>query len=165
MNYQQLFEAQRKLDEHIIEKKQLQGQDLFNDTVQALLCEIQETANETKCFKHWSNKEPNQANVLEETADSFHFILSLSNSLNVEPVEVEKQPARVYEDLTEQFIVLSYTISCIAMFGVGERVRYYLETIKLFKGLLHLLNISENQLEQAYYKKNKVNYERQEANY
>lgn len=163
MNYQKLFEAQQQLDNHIIEKKKLQEQDLFNNTVEALLCEIQETANETRCFKHWSSKEPNQAKVLEETADSFHFILSLGNKLNVDPTEVKKQPARVYDNLTDQFIVLSYTVSLIAMFG--DKKRYYFETISIFKGLLHLLNISEEQLEEAYYKKNKVNYERQESNY
>ena len=163
MNYQKLFEAQRKLDEHIITEKKLEGLDLFHNKVEALLCEIQECANETRCFKHWSNKEPDIENALEETADSYHFILSLGNDLNVKPEDVAKQPARVYEDLTSQFIALSYAVSCMAMFN--EKAKYYFETISLFKGLVHLLNFTEGQLEQAYYDKNKENHERQESNY
>ncbi|RHW38720.1 dUTPase [Lysinibacillus yapensis] len=163
MNYQKLFKAQAALDAHIIGEKNLEGQDLFTNKVEALLCEIQETANETRCFKHWSNKGPEMDKALEETADSFHFVLSLGNDLGIDPEQVAKQPARVYKDLTEQFIALSYAAVCIAMFN--ERQLYYFETISLFKGLVNLLGFTEEQLEEAYYDKNKVNHERQATNY
>lgn len=163
MNYDRLFEAQRVLDEHIIGEKNLEGQDLFTNKVEALLCEIQETANETRCFKHWSNKGPSMDNALEETADSFHFVLSLGNDLNIDAEKVAKQPARLYNDLTSQFIALSYVVSCIAMYN--DKQRYYMETISLFKGLITLLGFTEEQLEEAYYKKNEVNHERQATGY
>ncbi|MEK4283238.1 MULTISPECIES: dUTP diphosphatase [unclassified Ureibacillus] len=163
MNYPKLFEAQRKLDDHIITEKNLQGQDLFHNKIEALLCEIQECANETRCFKHWSNKEANMENALEEAADSFHFILSIGNDLNIKPEDVEKQKARIYEDLTLQFIILTYTVTCMAIFN--DKIRYYFEAISIFKGLMCSLKFTENQLEEAYYKKNKVNYERQASNY
>lgn len=163
MNYQKLFEAQSKLDEHIINEKNLQGQDLLKYKVEALLCEIQETANEVRDFKYWSNKPPNMEKVLEETVDVLHFILSLGNDLNISSSIVEEQPARVYEDLTEQFIALSYTAVCIAIYN--NKKIYFLETIKMFKGLVHLLGFTNEQLEQAYYKKNRLNYQRQETNY
>src|SRR5690554_2881330 len=134
MNYQKLFESQRKLDEHIIAEKQLEGQDLFHNKVEALLCEIHECANEERSWKYWSKDQKMRTKVgvvcpscdgkgriddepcrtctggivgyenplLEEAADSFHFILSIGNdlNLNVKSEDVAKQPARVYEDLT-----------------------------------------------------------------
>lgn len=51
----------------------------------------------------------------------------------------------------------------MAMFN--EKAKYYFETISLFKGLVHLLNFTEDQLEQAYYDKNKTNHERQATGY
>lgn len=161
MDYDKLFEAQQKLDEHIINEKNLKGQDLLKYKVEALLCEIQETANEVRDFKYWSNKPPNMENALEETVDVLHFLLSIGNDLNVTPSSVEEQPAWVYQDLTEQFLALSYTAACIVMFM--DKEMYYLETIKLFKGLVHLLKFTNEQLEQAYYDKNKENHNRQES--
>ena len=163
MNYDKLFEAQRKLDEHIINEKQLHGQDLFHKKVAALLCEIQEVSNEVRDFKYWSLKPPNMEKALEETVDVLHFILSLGNDLNISSSTVEEQPARVYKDLTEQFIALSYTAVCIAIYN--DKKMYFLETIKMFKGLVHLLGFTNEQLEQAYYQKNRLNYQRQETNY
>lgn len=159
MNWSNLLKAQAELDARIIGEKKLEGQDLFTNKVEALLCEIQETANETRCFKHWSNKGPEMEKALEEAADTLHFILSLGNDLEVDPKEIAKQPARLYEDLTSQFIALSYVSSCIAMFN--DKKRYYAETVSLFKGLVALLGFDEAQLELAYYLKNKTNHERQ----
>lgn len=200
MNYIKLFQTQAELDSKIVERKGLEGQDLFMNKVEALLCEIQECANEQRSWKFWSkNREPrksikciachgvgevyepivgfqqtcphcdgsgleNDKNpLLEETVDTFHFILSLGNDLKVSPSVVEEQPVSRYDDITEQFIALSYTASCIAMYN--DKQLYYLETIKLFKGLVHLLGFTEEQLEEAYYDKNKINHERQVTNY
>lgn len=163
MNYIKLFQMQAELDSKIVEGKQLEGVDLFNNKVEALLCEIQETANETRCFKHWSNKGPNMENALEELSDCLHFVLSLGNDLNIDIEKVAKQPARLYKDLTEQFIAISYTTTCIAMYN--DKEMYFFETIALFKGLVTLLRFTEEQLEQAYYDKNKVNHDRQVTGY
>lgn len=51
-----LFEKQRQLDEYIIKKKGIEGQDLLSNTVLALQVEICELANEWRGFKHWSEK-------------------------------------------------------------------------------------------------------------
>lgn len=201
MNYTKLFETQKELDSKIVEGKGLEGQDLFMNKVEALLCEIQETANEQRSWKFWSKKrEPRTHKVvrchacsgqgfflgysnsqedctycegtgiqeecnplLVETVDTLHFILSIGNDLNINHQLVEDTPVRAYDDITQQFIVLSHTASCIAMWN--DKQLYYLETIKLFKGLVHLLGFTEEQLEAAYYEKNKINHERQETNY
>lgn len=55
MNYQKLFEAQRKLDEHIVKEKGLEGQDLLPKKILALQTELGELANEWRGFKFWSH--------------------------------------------------------------------------------------------------------------
>ena len=83
MNLQKLFELQRKLDEHIEQQHQRQeGEDRLGKKILALLVEIGELANETRCFKFWSNKGPSDKNViLEEAADVLHFLLSIGNDI------------------------------------------------------------------------------------
>lgn len=164
MDYQKLFETQSQLDHKIVEGKQLQGIDLFKNKVEALLCEIQETANEMReSFKFWSEKKNDMDNALEETADCLHFILSLGNDLKVDISEAQRQSAIVHPDVTSQFISLTYVVSCIALHNAKER--YYFQTVGLFKGLVHLLGFTEEQLEDAYYSKNEVNHTRQNNNY
>lgn len=100
MDLSKLFEMQRKLDEHIIKQKGLEGQDLTLNTVTALIVELGEFANEGRWFKHWSNdQEPRTKGewkyskgiengkfidvyenpLLEEYVDCLHFFLSLAN--------------------------------------------------------------------------------------
>lgn len=55
MNLQKLFEAQAELDRHIVEKKGLQGVDLLPNLILALQVELGECAQESRCFKFWSN--------------------------------------------------------------------------------------------------------------
>lgn len=50
-----LLDMQRKLDERIVNEKGLEGKDLFQDTVMALLVELGELANEGRWFKYWSD--------------------------------------------------------------------------------------------------------------
>ncbi|MED1790611.1 dUTP diphosphatase [Brevibacillus laterosporus] len=54
-----LFEKQKQLDDYIIKKKGLEGQDLFSNKILALQVELGELANEWRGFKHWSeDREP-----------------------------------------------------------------------------------------------------------
>jgi dimeric dUTPase (all-alpha-NTP-PPase superfamily) len=59
MNLKHLFELQRKLDEHIVKEKGLEGQDLLPKKILALQVELGELANEWRGFKFWSeDQEP-----------------------------------------------------------------------------------------------------------
>jgi len=58
LNLQQLFTMQRQLDQHIEDKHELHKEDLIPRKLLALLVEIGELANETRCFKFWSVKPP-----------------------------------------------------------------------------------------------------------
>ncbi|API92696.1 MULTISPECIES: dUTP diphosphatase [unclassified Virgibacillus] len=53
MNLQKLFNMQKQLDNHIVEEKGLQGQDLLDKKILALQVELGELANEWRGFKFW----------------------------------------------------------------------------------------------------------------
>lgn len=57
MNLEKMLAAQAEFDNHIVEKKGLQGVDLVPNTFVALQVELGEMANEGRWFKHWSNNQ------------------------------------------------------------------------------------------------------------
>ena len=64
----------------LLRNTSLEDKDLEENKILALLVEISELANETRCFKHWSKKGPSEESVLlEEYVDSLHFFLSIAN--------------------------------------------------------------------------------------
>src|SRR5699024_5876901 len=78
-DWTKLFNMQAKLDQYIAENHNLTKKDnLVSKRYLALLVELGELANETRCFKFWSTKAPSHNDViLEEYVDGVHFILSL----------------------------------------------------------------------------------------
>ena len=56
MNVKKLCEMQKVLDDRIIKEHQLEDKNLEENKILALLVEISELANETRCFKHWSTE-------------------------------------------------------------------------------------------------------------
>lgn len=78
IEWKELLDAQRNLDLHTFE---LRGQTYAGTSEKrllALLVELHELANETKCFKFWANRPTgNRDKVLLEYADVLHFILSI----------------------------------------------------------------------------------------
>src|SRR5690625_909139 len=71
---------QRELDNYIESNNDLHNKDVFQEKYLALLVELGELANETRCFKFWSMKPPSDKKViLEEFVDGIHFLLSLGN--------------------------------------------------------------------------------------
>ena len=57
MDITQLFDMQRALDAYIQSNRKEQT-DVFREKGLALLVELGELANETRCFKFWSKKGP-----------------------------------------------------------------------------------------------------------
>src|SRR6185437_10161779 len=83
MNFSTLFTMQRELDT-FIQTNQDVKRDVFKEKGLALVVELAELANETRCFKFWSTKGPSErAVILEEYVDSIHFILSLGIEKNL----------------------------------------------------------------------------------
>lgn len=184
---------QEKLDQTIIENHYLQGEDLYNSKKLALLVELGELANEIRFFKFWSiDKKPRTETIcsfckggkyvtddlmchmclgtgidesknpmLEEYVDGIHFILSLGldryTKTELKDILQQSEPLH-YTNLEDQFISLFYEISS-NMYSRWELIiRYYL-------GLGKLLDFTINDIVQAYYAKNKINFKRQDQQY
>lgn len=175
MNLEKLFETQKVLRERI----NYQGEDRFDKLVLALLVELGECANEWRGFKFWSkNQKPNTSKpvntfygareglttnpLLEEYVDVLHFILEvgLEHEFDEElPLAIEEIKLKTIE---EQFTHLMRADWEVYESGHGG---YYHEGLESFISLGEMLGFTWEQVEQAYYDKNKVNHERQANGY
>ena len=79
-----LYQKQAELDARIAENHNVSYETTRERRILALLVEIGEFANATRCFKYWSNK-PSEAQdiVLDEYVDGLHFFLSLGIDIKV----------------------------------------------------------------------------------
>jgi dimeric dUTPase (all-alpha-NTP-PPase superfamily) len=163
MQLEKLFKMQKDLDHHIEEKHDLKSEDLFNRKVLALFVEIGELANETRSFKFWSVKPSSPKEViLEEFVDGIHFILSLGLECGFDKTikDISKEEASL--DVTNQFLAIYDTLS---VFQKNKSVEDYVLLFKAYLQLANLLGITNEEMEEAYFKKNEVNYQRQQNNY
>lgn len=161
MNLQQLFSMQKELD-HFIETTQKIERDVFKEKGLALMVELAELANETRCFKFWSTKGPSEHDViLEEYVDSIHFILSLGllkgyTSIEKWPVVEEKR------DLTETFLMTQDYILTFVNDPTEDR---YLAIWQCYGLLAYNLGFTFEDVVSAYIEKNEENYNRQRSGY
>ncbi|RHW33502.1 dUTPase [Lysinibacillus yapensis] len=160
MEFKELFEMQRELDAFIEETQNIE-RDVFKEKGLALMVELAELANETRCFKFWSTKGPSERKViLEEFVDSIHFLLSLGNvrelSLDAWP-EVKRK-----EDLTHCF--LSTQEAILTFIQQPDENTY--RTVWQYYGMLAFnLDFTLEDIMEAYLAKNEKNYERQRNGY
>ncbi|MDZ5472459.1 dUTP diphosphatase [Bacillus sp. 31A1R] len=163
MKLQNLFEMQKSLDHHIEEKHNLTSDDLFDRKVLALLVEIGELANETRCFKFWSLKESNSKDViLEEFVDGIHFILSLgieSGYNHLKEINIERSPET---SLSDQFLKI---YELITTFRLNRSIENYKLVFESYLLLANQLGFTDGDIERAYVSKNEVNYKRQQEGY
>ncbi|MBD1380068.1 dUTP diphosphatase [Metabacillus arenae] len=162
MNLTRLFDMQETLDRKIEEQHHLGNEELIEKKTLALLVELGELANETRCFKFWSLKPASDPSViLEEYVDGIHFILSLGIELKLQNhVKVER--LIIDTALTEQFLAV-YT--AIDQFKQDYSKLRYLILFNEYINLGEQLGFTTEQIEEAYMKKNQVNHERQEQGY
>lgn len=161
MNWDKLFTMQYELDEYIKKNHQLENQSFFEEKFLALLVELGELANETRCFKYWSTKKSSDKEiVLEEYVDNIHFILSLGiekefqfSSITVEPIDQNK---------TKQFNTVFLRA---VQFYQEQSEENYIKMVESYLQLANLLGFTENDIFNAYIEKNEVNYERQKSGY
>lgn len=163
MDFQKLFIMQKGLDEHIETKHELLEENLFERKVLALLVELGELANETRCFKFWSIKPSSpQEIVLEEYVDGVHFILSLGIECGFEQELDYSASVKNKESLTEQFL---FEFELISRFRASKSLEDYIQLFQAYIHLGELLGFNSRDIEKAYIDKNEVNYERQKQGY
>ncbi|AOM82288.1 dUTP diphosphatase [Salisediminibacterium beveridgei] len=163
MNTKQLFEMQRELDRNIEQSKGLSGQSLLERKFLAFYVELGELANETRCFKFWSDKGPSaRQTILEEYVDGLHFLLSVGIELSYESVDVNADHQVQEVDQTAAFLSV---YRCLEELRQNRALSSY---EKLFHAYLMLgvaLGFGEADIEGAYHEKNQVNFQRQREGY
>ena len=162
MDLTHLFQMQKELDTKIEEQHGLKNTDLVDKKVLALLVELGELANETRCFKFWSLKPASSPQViLEEYVDGLHFILSLGLTLNFGTI-IYNDASNKGESLTEQFLTI-YEIT--SQFRETREEETYQVLFSTFIHLGELLGFEWEEIVKAYYSKNEVNHVRQQEGY
>ena len=160
-NLHELFLAQAKLDETIAKNHNVSYATTRSPRTLALLVEIGEFANTTRCFKYWSNKGAEEKDiVLDEYADGLHFFLSLGIDIGTQKEIYEISKPEL--DLTDQFHLV-YQLIC--NFKGRATELNYIKAFNEFLNILPLIGYTWKDLEEAYYKKLGTNYVRQETNY
>lgn len=166
MNWDKLYAMQKELDQYILEHNSLHGKDLLNDKCLALMVELGELANETRCFKFWSQQEKSSHKViLEEYVDGLHFILSIGLELGFtydDSFESEKESVvgSAYE--TDYF---HKTFEAVTHFMNRKDLATYHHLIHAFLSLGQALGFRAEDIEKAYMEKNEINFQRQDEGY
>lgn len=180
MDLKKLYEMQEKLDKTILENevkrtgKEIDKDLLLKQTILALQVEVAELANETRCFKHWSTKGPeSKERILDELADVWHFYLSIGNQLDYKlPKKFflsDEEYNYVVGNDTNIEIIFIKLFADASLLGVTEgreaNLIYYNAVGMSINILGRFLGFTEEEIEQAYTKKHKENYRRQEEGY
>ncbi|QCR33150.1 dUTP diphosphatase [Lysinibacillus sp. SGAir0095] len=102
--------------------------------------------------------------LLEEYVDCLHFILSIGIELDLEVEFDWDELASDEKDIAKQFLTVHVAIADLSDYPwiAGS---YWRELFEEFYLLGKLLGFTWEQIEQAYYDKNKINHERQESGY
>ena len=162
MNFKVLFNMQKELDTKIQTQHNLENEDLIDRKILALLVEIGELANETRCFKFWSLKPPAHADtILEEYVDGIHFILSLGLEMNID-ITMNFEDLESSKTVSEQFLIVYEKVS---VFKQDASVTNYKTLFEEYLLLGNLLGFTSIQMEKAYISKNEVNHKRQQQGY
>lgn len=156
-----LFEMQNILDNYIFKQHQLIREETIDRRILALLVEISELANETRCFKFWSCKGANEkSKILEEYVDGIHFFLSLGMDIDVMPTYLSSE--EVDTELSLLFLKV-YEKVCVLQHSFTEK--NYKEAFQIYLQIADSLSFTPEEIRQAYFEKNKINHKRQLENY
>lgn len=167
-----MLDAQKELDQYIIRKKGLEGQNLVLNTLVALDVELAEMANESRWFKHWSDKrtEPKDG-LLDEIADCMHFFFSLAIQKRwtdqLDLLGITKQSINA-ESASEIYALIKFSLmmSFKELNGRKDEVETFANAWHLFISFAtNFCGFSAEDLENAYWKKNEINIQRQKEGY
>lgn len=157
-----LFEAQERLDSKIVQVHGLQGKNLTADVTSALYVELGELQQEIAYFKYWKkHKNINKERQWDEWADCLHFLLSLGNRYGHSNEISEIEYLVVSESDIPSFHILFQHLYQTDFTNVLQ----YSKALTILTAIGYFIGMTEKDMEDSYFAKNKVNYERLENNY
>lgn len=157
----ELFPLQSGLDQEIAKIHNVTYESTFPRRLLALLVELGEFANETRCFKYWSYKPSSSKEViLDEYVDGLHFLLSLGIPLGV--ISYSHRISVREKDLSTALIKVYQKASAL----LDEYdLEHYLSLFGDYLNILPLLGYGEEDVIKAYKAKMEINHKRQENSY
>lgn len=164
-----MLAAQDRLDKLIINNLDLK-EDLILNTVVALDVEMGEMANEKRWFKHWSLNKEAKEGLLLEIADVMHFYFSLAiqkNFISSLPVACTKKELKA-DDATKIYLQMKTMLfqSFKELNGRKDNSDYFSNSWELFLDFaLNYCGFTFEELENAYFTKNEINFNRQKEGY
>ncbi|WP_314728291.1 dUTP diphosphatase [Bacillus sp. Marseille-Q3570] len=164
LNLQQMYKMQNELDRRIESERGLENTDLLDKKILALLVEIGELANETRCFKFWSSKPPSSKDIiLEEYVDGVHFLLSIGLILPFEVPERVHIPANFEGETINAFLKVYESVATFK--NNREDINNYNQLMEDYLMIGRILGFTIEEIQDAYLSKNKVNHTRQDQGY
>ena len=154
LNIKKMLEAQKELDVALFQKGGLKEYPR-KQIKTAYRVELGEVLQEWKSFKYWKKNKGiiDKNKLLEEVADCLHFALSLEGEIkNYNFKEVTEEEFEDYD----KYDIYNIIDECFVMYRsiLGDTIALGLK-----------LGFTLDQLEEAYYKKNKINWDRIANNY
>lgn len=161
MNILKHYELQKVVTAEIEKKHPANGEDRSAKEMLALIVEMSEAANDSRCFKFWMQKPEPKPSLLEELADVYSFILQHGLVYNY-IVEENYTLFHESEDPTLHFLFL---IESAIQFFKRPNEEEYRVLFAAFLGIVQILGFKEDDLDKAYKAKNQENLNRQERGY
>lgn len=156
-----LYVMQNELDQRIFDKFAIERKSTQQERILALIVELAECVNETRCFKFWSTKGPNEKSViLEEFVDGIHFLLSIGLDLKDETSSIKASV--VSDDLTCAYLEMFRETSKLTS---DYSLKQYHYCFALYLAIAQLLGFNEEEIRSFYLMKNQENHQRQTNNY
>lgn len=160
MNLNTLFPKQAELDKYIYQKNNVTAEQVFKRKIVAFIEELYELGNELQFFKYWKeNINIDRERAKEEYIDVIHFTLSIALDLGVNE---HKYIATKYRDLNDVFLGITNLATVISISKDKEHVKSLVNNVI---SLGYQLGLTEQDIIEAYDKKNEVNYDRQQNGY
>ena len=161
VNLEELYSLQASLDKEIADIHHVSYESTHEKRLLALIVEIGELANETRCFKYWSNKGPSPKEiVMDEYADGLHFLLSLGIPLNAKKFEYELEKSD--EELTLQIHHIYQGATALLD---HYDLKHYEDVFQKYLNLALSIDMTPEDIIDSYKSKLAVNHNRQKTNY
>ena len=159
MNWNDIYIKNKRLDDIFFEKFK-NDEKMFEKNCIELIVEIAEFANESRCFKYWSNKPMKKEETLEELADCIMICLYFYNYLNIDKVKI-----KTYDFSSDILVCLNdiFKLSTLLIDNINQEI-----VIKIFSYLIYigsLVNLEEKEIYEACLKKIEKQEKRLEEGY
>jgi len=157
-----LYQYQKELDSRIFTLHNINREASRRSRILALLVELAEMSNETRCFKYWSVKKSSEKEiVLEEYGDGIHFLLSLGIDLGDDSEYIEGDDVSA-SGLVEAILDVFESVNKLQ---VDFCLQNYYVSFSKYLSVAKLLGFTADEIREYYLLKNQKNHERQNTNY